>query len=532
MALFRPNEWAFTEKALEWVTTNPFDPSGTDKTMDHPAWVAQGAISWRPGAELWGPRSVYYDDLHERTTEMGERLRRRMRDGPSACQASEVELARYELLSVYCLYCQIGETMDRIIDSAVRGQRSSEGQASQEEERRRVLKMLWEGFEREYVSMFHLANFDFPTRYEPHHLFACFFVFRRAFYHIFFNIIGTSDAIARLRSKVWDSIVTHNLLDWMQGLHERMIDIPTLIIGPSGTGKERVAEAIGRSLYIPFDPKKKAFEIDFMAAFNPVNLSALPSLLIEAEMFGHVKGAFANAVRDRIGRLEACPQRGAVFLDEIGELTAEIQVKMLRVLQTRRFQRVGANEDKEFRGKIIAATNRDLAAEMQARRFREDFYYRLCADQIATPSLGEQLEDRPEDLPMMVEFVCRWVVGEEKAGGFAREVVDWINSHLRGYTWPGNFRELEQCVRSYTIRKEYYPAQPARPKGNEELPQPARDPLREACNELADAVLDEKITYDEIKRRLFTLVRRGTHTDKKAAELLQCDVRTLRKHLS
>jgi transcriptional regulator with AAA-type ATPase domain len=524
MALFRPHEWAFTEKALEWVTTNPFDPDNQ---------VVAGVLAWRPGADLWGPRSVYYDDLHERITKMGERLCRRLKGGASACEASEEELARYELLSVYLLYCQIGEAMDRLIDSAVQGQKKSgEDHSSREEERRRIVKTIWEGFQRSYESLFTFANFNFPTRYEPHHLFACFFVFRRAFYHIFFNIIGTSDAIAKLRSKVWDSIVTHDLLSWMHGLHERMIDIPTLIIGPSGTGKERVAEAIGRSLYIPFDPKKETFEIDFIGSFNPVNLSALPPLLIEAEMFGHVRGAFANAVRDRIGRLEACPERGAVFLDEIGELTPEIQVKMLRVLQTRRFQRVGANEDKEFRGKIIAATNRDLCAEMQARRFREDFYYRLCADQIATPSLGEQLKDRPEDLPIMVEFVCRWVVGEEKAVGFARDVVDWINRNLGGYHWPGNFRELEQCVRSYTIRKEYYPAQPAPTQGNEHAAQPARDRVGEACKELAGSVLNQKITYEEIKRRLFTLVRRATDTDKKAAELLACDVRTLRKQLS
>src|SRR5262249_38297977 len=162
-----------------------------------------------------------------------------------------------------------------------------------------------------------------------------------------------------------------------------------LIIGPSGTGKERVAEAIGRSQYIPFDErkkefkigflnaKKKAVKIDFVKAFKPVNLSALSPSLIESELFGHVKGAFTGGLDDHDGRLEECPGHGALFLDEIGELTSEIQVKLLRVLQTRHFQRAGDNDDRRFRGKIIAATNRDLAAEMQARRFREDFYYRL-----------------------------------------------------------------------------------------------------------------------------------------------------------
>ena len=160
----------------------------------------------------------------------------------------------------------------------------------------------------------------------------------------------------------------------------------------------------------------------------------------------------------------------------------------------------------EFLGKIIAATNRDLVAEMQARRFREDFYYRLCADQITTPSLREQLDDRPEDLPVMVEFVCRAVVGEEKAAGFAREVVGWIEQHLRGYAWPGNFRELEQCVRSYTIRKQYHPVQPARPQADNGPPQPPRDSVAEACETLAKAVLNKR---DGLRRDRATPVHPG-----------------------
>jgi transcriptional regulator with GAF, ATPase, and Fis domain len=306
-----------------------------------------------------------------------------------------------------------------------------------------------------------------------------------------------------------------------------MRDFPTLITGPSGTGKELVAQAIGRSLYIPFDPAKKAFEFDFLKAFNPVNLSALPPLLIESELFGHVKGAFSGAIDHRVGRLEQCPENGAVFLDECGELTPEIQVKLLRVLQERRFQRVGANEDREFSGKIIAATNRDLAAEMQARRFREDLYYRLCADLIATPSLDEQLADRPEDLDLLVEFACRRVVGEDSAARFSREVVKWIRQNLRGHTWPGNFRELEQCVRSYTIRKEYHPARLARARAGEGPSQPPGDPVAGACEVLAGAVLDEKTTFEKIKRRLFTLVLAGTPTAKDAARRLGLDYRTV-----
>jgi hypothetical protein len=516
MALFKPPEWSFSDKAVALATTNPFDPCWSEtgrNLLGLPLRNEADAVAWRPGANLWGPQSIYSEELRQQIIELVERLRQRLLDGRTA---SEDELRRFELLAIYDLYCKYGEALDRHIDARVRWQHSQEG----DREPASDLKPLYEEFVRDHAALLQCKNYSLPLAYTREHLFACFFLLRRAFYHIFFNVVGSSRPMALLRCHAWQSIVTHDLLGWMGGLHERMREIPTLITGPSGTGKERVAEAIGRSLYIPYEPAKKAFVVDFVKAFNPVNLSALPPLLIEAELFGHVKGSFAGAVRDRVGRLEECPEQGAVFLDEVGELTPEIQVKLLRVLQARRFQRVGANDDKMFRGKIIAATNRDLDAEMHAGRFREDLYYRLCADRIWTPSLREQLDACPEDLPVMVGFVCRSVVGKEKADALAREVVGWIEANLKQYAWPGNFRELEQCVRSYTVRKAYVPVAPPRPDPAGGNSQPISDPVAAACEALAGAVLDEQITFAEIRERLFTLVRHGTPTAREAARRL------------
>jgi transcriptional regulator with AAA-type ATPase domain len=525
MALFKSQEWSFSEKAVQLATTNPFDPCWSEKgrkILGLPLRNAAEAVAWRPGANLWGPQSIYSAELRQQIIELVERVRQRLLNG---CTASEEELRRLELLAVYDLYCKYGELLDRHIDASVRRHHTRERDRQPAAE----LKPLYEEFVRDHSALFRLKNYSLPLASTREHLFACFFLLRRAFYHIFFNIVGSSRPMALLRCRAWESIVTHDLLGWMGGLHERMKEIPTLITGPSGTGKERVAEAIGRSLYIPYEPAKRGFAVDFVKAFNPVNLSALPPLLIEAELFGHVKGSFAGAVRDRIGRLEECPEEGAVFLDEVGELTPEIQVKLLRVLQARRFQRVGANDDRQFKGKIIAATNRDLDTETQAGRFRDDLYYRLCADRIRTPSLREQLDDCPEDLPVMVAFVCRSVVGEEKADALAREVVGWIEANLERYAWPGNFRELEQCVRSYTVRKAYVPVQAQRPDPDSGTTQPLGDPVAQACEELAGAVLDEKITFAEIRERLFTLVRHGTPTAKEAARRLGLrDYRTVK----
>ena len=179
--------------------------------------------------------------------------------------------------------------------------------------------------------------------------------------------------------------------------------------------------------------------------------------LIESELFGHKRGAFTGALGDRTGWFETCPATGTVFLDEIGDLDAAVQVKLLRVLQSRRFERVGDTRSHTFKGKIIAATNRDLAQRMADGACREDFYYRLCSDIITTPSLSKQLMQRPAELHDLVLHIAHQLVGDE-AQKLADEVVQWIDAHLGvDYPWPGNVRELEQCVRNVLIRHEYHP---------------------------------------------------------------------------
>src|SRR5690606_754953 len=135
---------------------------------------------------------------------------------------------------------------------------------------------------------------------------------------------------------------------------------------------------------------------------------------------------FTGALQDRAGWLEVCPDYGTVFLDEIGEVDPQVQVKLLRVLQERVFSRIGETETRPFRGKIIAATNRDLAAEMAGGTFRMDFYYRLCSDLIETPSLQEQIADTPGELGHLVNFAARRVVGDAEGPEFGSVAKNWI----------------------------------------------------------------------------------------------------------
>ncbi len=297
----------------------------------------------------------------------------------------------------------------------------------------------------------------FESALDPAHVFASYRQIQRAFHQIYDTIIGNSMPAARLRASIWQSIFTHDMRRYRRGLYLKMGEFPTLITGPSGTGKELIARAIAGARYVPFDPERMEFADAPGESFLPINIAALSPTLIESELFGHRRGSFTGAIGDRKGWLEACPAVGSVFLDELGEMDLAIQVKLLRVIETRRFSAVGDTAAREFHGKLIAATNRELPMEIRAGRFREDLYYRLCADLIQTPPLADQIRDSPGVLHELVHYMTLRTVGDE-AERCLPEVEQWITKNLpAGYAWPGNYRELEQCVRNVIIRGSYRP---------------------------------------------------------------------------
>ncbi len=202
-------------------------------------------------------------------------------------------------------------------------------------------------------------------------------------------------------------------------------NLPVLLTGESGTGKELVASTLHR--------RSGRAEKTFVA----VNCGAIPAELIEAELFGHVKGSFTGADRDRRGLWEEADQ-GTVFLDEITETSLSFQVKLLRVLQEGEVRRVGSNQTQRVNVRVIAASNRDVEAEIKAGRFREDLYYRLNAVSIVLPPLRE----RREDIPPLAQAFADRVYSLSPAVRFSSEALDL----LQRYSWPGNIRELENAV--------------------------------------------------------------------------------------
>ncbi len=385
----------------------------------------------------------------------------------------------------------------------------------------------WAQFQKDYDWYLSLPDLVLPPHFEAAHCFSIFFQIDRAFSHIFEFIIGSSMPIAKLRASIWESIFTHDMGRYIRGIHNSMGDITTLITGKSGTGKELVARAIGLSRYQAFNPRTKKFDGAEKDPFFAVNLSALSSTLIESELFGHCKGSFTGAVSNRKGWLEGCGQNGTVFLDEIGELELSIQVKLLRVLQSRTFSPVGETKPHRFLGKFVTATNRDLAAEISRGHFREDLYYRLCADMVRTPTLQEQLMDRPEDLHELTRFIARRLLVElpDEADSLASEAAQWVEQHFgSSYDWPGNIRELEQCVRNVMIRKSYTPSSRVSFQRTDAIPFHSM----RGTDEFVRSMLAGELTLDEVSEHYASLVYAQVGRYDLASQKLGVDWRTLK----
>jgi len=212
-------------------------------------------------------------------------------------------------------------------------------------------------------------------------------------------------------------------------------DSTVLVTGETGTGKELVAHAIHRR-----SPRSAR-------ALVKVNCAALPAELIASELFGHEKGAFTGALQQRIGRFEAA-NGGTIFLDEIGELSQEMQISLLRVLQEKEFERVGGNRTIRTDVRVITATNRDLQREVADGRFRMDLYYRLNVFPIHVPALRE----RSDDIPILVDYFAARLAG--RMGKRIRQIEKRTLDSMQEYSWPGNIRELQNVIERGVILTE------------------------------------------------------------------------------
>ncbi|WP_224490860.1 sigma-54-dependent transcriptional regulator [Robertkochia flava] len=232
-----------------------------------------------------------------------------------------------------------------------------------------------------------------------------------------YDMIGESDAITHIKDIIEKVAPT---------------DARVMITGPNGTGKELVAHWIHQKSDRSSGPMIE------------VNCAAIPSELIESELFGHVKGAFTSAVKDRAGKFEAA-NKGTIFLDEVGDMSLSAQAKVLRALQENKISRVGSDKDIKVDVRVIAATNKNLQEEIEKGNFREDLYHRLAVILIKVPALN----DRREDIPMLVEHFSKKIAGEQ--GSPVKKFSEEALELLQHYNWTGNIRELRNVVERLLI---------------------------------------------------------------------------------
>lgn len=353
-----------------------------------------------------------------------------------------------------------------------------------------------------------------PQRAER--FFGLFFQMHRAYYFIARNLVGRSGAMRRLREALWNNVFTHDLRRFDALLWDRMEDFSTVLLGETGSGKGAAAAAIGRSGYIPWDAARGRFEVSFTEGFVAINLSQFPESLIESELFGHKKGAFTGAVEGHEGVFTRCSAHGACFLDEIGEVSIPVQIKLLRVLQDREFNPVGSHQSERFEGRVIAATHRSLDQLRAEGRFRDDFWYRLCADVIHVPTLRERIAEEPAELDDLLGVIVTRILGHPEPS-VAEETRAAIERDLGlTYGWPGNVRELEQCVRRVLLTRRCMPDPTAAP--------PPVDPLQA---HLEAGTLTARQLLDRYCALLYE--RHGTY--EKVARITDLDRRTVKKHV-
>jgi DNA-binding NtrC family response regulator len=305
------------------------------------------------------------------------------------------------------------------------------------------------------------------------------------------NIVGTSQVI----KKIYDLI-------------EKVSDTDgtVLITGASGTGKELIA----RSIHYNSQRSDKPLVV--------INCGAVPEALLESELFGHEKGAFTGAYKKRIGRFEMA-NGGTVFLDEIGEMSPALQIKLLRVLQEQQFERVGGTKTIHVDLRFIAATNKNLTTAINMEKFREDLYYRLNVIPIKVPSL----KMRRSDIPLLIDFFVKKFqkIKDKKITGFSQSAMD----AMWAYDWPGNVRELENVLKRLTILCE------GPVVSLDDLPENIRD-VSGASRMDEEVILGDELNLNEAvqdyeKRIILEALEKTNWVKSKAAKLLNINRTTL-----
>ncbi len=363
---------------------------------------------------------------------------------------------------------------------------------------------FYDGFLEEYRFLFGHCGVAVPA---PGHLFALLYQMRRAWHFIGTKIRGGAPSAAAARAAVWRANLGSDFEAYAGGLYRYMDEIPVLVTGETGTGKELAAQCVGWSRYIPFDPATKRFATTHDGDFHVRNLADVPRELVDGALFGHKRGSFTGATGDAVGCLSLPKEHGSLFFDEIGELPEYVQVKLLRPLESREYLPIGETRPRRLLGRQVFATNRDLEARCREGRFRADLLERINGVPVRMPPLRQLLAEAPDELHGYVSaFLAEKLDDPAQVARWAGRVVDAIGANRRGDAWSRNMRELKHYAENYLLTDgRMSPAPPPPPVA------PVAQGAPESTCEVSSGILGPRakageVTLEEIARDYVTRV--------------------------
>ncbi len=416
-----PKRLAFMEP-LAWLhATNPFGPAWEAllKAALHSNYVPSDGVGCSPEGVPSRNLERVSEGIARAVVCVAEDLRK-------GAVATAAQRAVYQGVALYAVWDEFGPQLQRLIDE--------DG----------VDVPFYDAFVERHAHLFGHPGLSVP---EPGHLLALLYKARRGWYFTWKKIRGGSPSAAAARVAIWQANQGSDACTHAHSLYRRLDEIPVLITGETGTGKELAAECVGWSRYLPFDPVQRRFAQRYAADFHPRNLCEVPRDLIESALFGHKRGAFTGAATDATGCFALPRAYGSLFLDEIGELPEHVQVKLLRPLQSRTYVPVGETRPRPILGRHLFATHRDLEALCREGKFRPDLLERMNGVTIHMPSLRQMIEEAPEELCGYVRwFVADKIEDPAQVEAWTERVVGTIHATRSGYAWPRNLRELKNYV--------------------------------------------------------------------------------------
>jgi DNA-binding NtrC family response regulator len=405
---------------------NPFDPRRLALAR---AVVPYGLRPERlPGDELL--------DAQYRLLDVVSRVADRIGD-PAV--ASPEDLAMYRAAAIYALWDEHRDGIQALV--------RADG----------VEVPFWDKFVATYGRLrLDQADLGVPA---PGHLLALMVQWWRNVAIISKSLPGNAPCVVALRVAVFRANMGPDLCTYAAGLYRCMDEIPVLITGETGTGKERVATCIGQGGYIPFDEQKRCFVMPYRTAMHVKNLSTVPHDLLASELFGQKRGSFTGATADRVGLFAIVVAYGSLFLDEIGEIPEWVQVMLLRPLENREIVAVGDTQPREILGRAIFATHQDLEAKCAAGEFRADLLERMNGVRIHLPPLRNILAESPEELWRYVKgfLTDRKITDAARRDVWTQQIVTYIRKEMAGHGWTRNLRELRHLTERFLLSEGTMP---------------------------------------------------------------------------